>query len=691
MVYCGKPSKGCSNCRERKIRCDQKEPGCGQCDKRQQKCPGYRNLVDLMFRDESNHVIKKATKTRGRGRRPKPAPEQPTDPDAGFPSAVGIGSTFLGLSTFSASNHASSSAVESVDDDYDSSTGPSSTALLASGPSSLAHRFRPPRPPPSALFHALATATRPNRRRLARRQSFDAEADDPGYNSSSDDEAPSHIADAGARVMLRYMPSRSLQEQGTAIFFSRYVATDSGCYENYNFIYDVWRPPSPNQKATVANDCVTASMTAVGLACLSKLTRSKDTMLVARQTYGAALSLTNKALRDPVQVVEDKTFLAVLILGTYEFVAGQSPQTVRAWQEHVNGAAALARLRGAAQFRSTAGTKMFLMLCHSLLISCIEMDLPMPHAMVELRKELGQLIKSDTFTWQVVDAIYKGLQIRYDIKIGKLVDLDETIQRLSDVEQEFDILVRRLPRWWRYRRGELVSPHEAVMGRTCHLYSTFTLATTWNGMRTIRLLIQETIIDKLCSSTKSIMSLSARYQLQLAKAVKLQQLLGEAVVASVPQHFGVVSFRDIVHNDVSESPAAIVARKQAYHLIGSNLCGGSRETSSSPATPSMRPTLLDPTQSKTGQECDAERFMTLATASHTIIWPLYTLGLCSATTTEMKQYAIGRLDAIWYETGLDQARTVAELVRNRFEEPLWERISIANLPELPAGSLATVF
>lgn len=42
------------------LQCDQREPGCGQCEKRQQQCPGYRNLVDLMFRDESSHVIKKA-------------------------------------------------------------------------------------------------------------------------------------------------------------------------------------------------------------------------------------------------------------------------------------------------------------------------------------------------------------------------------------------------------------------------------------------------------------------------------------------------------------------------------------------------------------------------------------------------------------------------------------------------------
>lgn len=43
------------------LQCDQQEPSCGQCEKRQQKCPGYRNIVDLMFRDESSQVIKKAT------------------------------------------------------------------------------------------------------------------------------------------------------------------------------------------------------------------------------------------------------------------------------------------------------------------------------------------------------------------------------------------------------------------------------------------------------------------------------------------------------------------------------------------------------------------------------------------------------------------------------------------------------
>ncbi|PWY90053.1 C6 finger domain protein [Aspergillus heteromorphus CBS 117.55] len=60
MVFCGKPSKGCGECRSRKIRCDQALPACSQCTKGNRDCPGYRDQLALMFRDESQQVIRKA-------------------------------------------------------------------------------------------------------------------------------------------------------------------------------------------------------------------------------------------------------------------------------------------------------------------------------------------------------------------------------------------------------------------------------------------------------------------------------------------------------------------------------------------------------------------------------------------------------------------------------------------------------
>ncbi|KAJ5091259.1 hypothetical protein NUU61_006129 [Penicillium alfredii] len=63
MVYCGKPSKGCGQCRSRKVRCDQARPACSQCVRAKRECPGYRDPLSLMFRDESKSVERKAGNT----------------------------------------------------------------------------------------------------------------------------------------------------------------------------------------------------------------------------------------------------------------------------------------------------------------------------------------------------------------------------------------------------------------------------------------------------------------------------------------------------------------------------------------------------------------------------------------------------------------------------------------------------
>lgn len=60
MVYDGKPSKGCGNCRSRKIRCDQARPVCRECTRTNRECLGYRDELSLMFRDQTESVSRKA-------------------------------------------------------------------------------------------------------------------------------------------------------------------------------------------------------------------------------------------------------------------------------------------------------------------------------------------------------------------------------------------------------------------------------------------------------------------------------------------------------------------------------------------------------------------------------------------------------------------------------------------------------
>ena len=102
MVYCGPPSKGCQTCREKKVRCDQRPGGCIRCAKARRECPGYRNQSDLMFRNESTEVVRKAkAKAASKSRSASPGfksstPPPPPPPQSPFPEHDRESSLILG-------------------------------------------------------------------------------------------------------------------------------------------------------------------------------------------------------------------------------------------------------------------------------------------------------------------------------------------------------------------------------------------------------------------------------------------------------------------------------------------------------------------------------------------------------------------------------------------------------------------
>ncbi|KAL6800936.1 hypothetical protein GGI42DRAFT_343740 [Trichoderma sp. SZMC 28013] len=60
MVYRGKPSPACALCRKRKIKCDLQRPRCSQCRRAKETCTGYRDLIDVIFHDETSSTRSKA-------------------------------------------------------------------------------------------------------------------------------------------------------------------------------------------------------------------------------------------------------------------------------------------------------------------------------------------------------------------------------------------------------------------------------------------------------------------------------------------------------------------------------------------------------------------------------------------------------------------------------------------------------
>ncbi|KAF2867965.1 hypothetical protein BDV95DRAFT_166335 [Massariosphaeria phaeospora] len=67
-MYYGAMSKGCQRCRQRKVKCDQRKPACLRCEKAKFVCPGFRDLSDVIFRNETGRVIRLARASQAESR-----------------------------------------------------------------------------------------------------------------------------------------------------------------------------------------------------------------------------------------------------------------------------------------------------------------------------------------------------------------------------------------------------------------------------------------------------------------------------------------------------------------------------------------------------------------------------------------------------------------------------------------------
>lgn len=459
------------------------------------------------------------------------------------------------------------------------------------------------------------------------------------------------------------------QEQGIAFFFSRYVAADKGCFQNYDFIYDIWTPP----KDMMNPDPITSGITAVGLAGLAKAIGCEKTMTRARQCYGAALQRTNAALRDPAQAVTDASMLSVLLLATYEFMSGKTPQTVEAWRNHVNGAAAVAVMRGKEQFATYGGVRMFILLSISVLVSCVQSGLPIPDPIIKLRRDLVAMGMINEPANYIVELLAETLQLRHDIEHGKLPSRDEIIAKLTAMDEKFDKAIANLPTRFFYRVVRLSTPHKALFGDSCHVYPGLTPATTWNLIRTMRILIQESIIDQICKDRAE--QTCCKYQPMMVKAIRMIRILSDAIVASVPQHFGVINWESTVE---AQAVAPGVAMAEDVFTIE-----GVRERFEN------APVLMDPELTRYG--ADSARFLNLVTSSDALIWPLYIMGMSSTCCEEMREYVVDRLNDIFLDTGVAQAKEVSELVKlQKGKMNTWARSSMLFSVLLPAHSLPSL-
>lgn len=98
----------------------------------------------------------------------------------------------------------------------------------------------------------------------------------------------------------------------------------------------------------------------------------------ARTRYAKALSRINAALNHPQDAIRDSTMTAVLLVGLFEALVFKGRTLPARWTAHVQGSAALLKLRGDDQLHSPLGRRLFHHAITNIRTSCAQHGVPGP-------------------------------------------------------------------------------------------------------------------------------------------------------------------------------------------------------------------------------------------------------------------------------------------------------------------------
>jgi hypothetical protein len=164
--------------------------------------------------------------------------------------------------------------------------------------------------------------------------------------------------------------SMSAEDQATCYFFHNYVLEkDQFVRGNFQYLSEVY---SGEEVGGALSD----SVTSLGLVGLANFWHSPNILSSATAKYNSALRQISTMLKDVEVAKADQTLIAVMLLGLYEVRVFRLPppkfeltltqtntccsrQSMQSWSKHVNGAAALLRLRGKTQLQTSIGHHLF--------------------------------------------------------------------------------------------------------------------------------------------------------------------------------------------------------------------------------------------------------------------------------------------------------------------------------------------
>ncbi|PMB70941.1 hypothetical protein BM221_003401 [Beauveria bassiana] len=694
MVYCGRPSTSCNNCRAKKRRCDKAHPECGQCRRMGQKCPGYRDPSSLIFRDESSQVIDKA---RSRlNKRSAPASQQSSQPASAQRSPPTSHPSRAPRSQPSP-HHFPPQKMSPVED----MLGDMGEAMFASNSFNFdLLGFNTPFNTDSGLF---TLSTDNSDAMMTGTDSASASAIHSGAVSAVDvpRDYPSHRSPTGMELAstaaspngsshegsIQRPLSLPLDMIGLDFFLTHYVVHQSGPSTGFlDYVVTILAREE-------GHELLEGAVLAVGFSGLARTTKQTDLMCRSIMMYTHTMERVNRALADPVAARRDSTIVTVLVLALYEF----SKASLDGWKQHIDGAVSLLNVRGKSQFATTTGLQIFKDVFTQLLTNCLRIGVPMPSSLRMLRTEASKAFSVSDPYWIGASAMVELLDLYHQISPSgytyinhnpntpvpnnsssmpalssnspknaapnlTIEELERFLSQALDIDYRLESSFAECPPEWCY--AVMPNPPAPTLdttrfhGEVHHLYHDVYIANVWNRMRTCRILANHAIGYLLLRGANIDPNwfFSNNYVDRLQGVSKTMAHIRADLLAAVPQLMGYVTSpaqQQVQHEQQMYRPRGMtpVATSDSGIDVG--------DATSPPYSPTSVFGSSEPVSGYTGS----------AAGCYFATWVLLTVGCMHSLTDETRAWTVTQLRRISTQAGFTQADDFAKFVEHHNLRP----------------------
>ncbi|TVY47376.1 hypothetical protein LOCC1_G007028 [Lachnellula occidentalis] len=416
----------------------------------------------------------------------------------------------------------------------------------------------------------------------------------------------------------------SLEGQARDAFFVHYVA---GTTTTWDFLRLYYSTSSSNHLAL--------SIDAASLAYLAHEMHSETALAGARKKYVSALRTTSKAVQSPGLVAAEPTLLASLVLDLFEKITNADSKHNGAWKSHVNGALALVRLRGLDQFQDPSALKILVRLSTNFIITAIASGDPVPNELGTLRAYVGKQLHAVDPKWHLTDLMIHYANLRANILRG-IISIDDYVRASLKLDSKLQSLSNEMPASWIYTTTILDHDSEGVYERRFDSYTDRHVTQTWNVLRLIRILLNQSVLQHCLGGAES--SITETVPLLIQTTCDIIIAMARDICASVPQYV--------------KCKGTYRARHQPPPSV-QELAPSSMESHNTP-----------------GNSCHINSASRLLDV-YTLIFSLYIVGDASSLTHFMKPWVITQLHYIGEHYGIRNAELVARILEKGKEINPW--------------------